>query len=635
MKKEDLLFVSFSLVLFVSGVLLIFVARFLIQKQQESVLTLTQISLPVKTRERIISIDKIGPEKIEDFEKKEGVFKKPGGEFEKIYVFSYEKPGNKIPRVVVALGKLKTEDSKIKELSLTALLLSEEKLKQNTVSPVFFVTLSEEGGFEVEKIKILEEDIKSLRDKILSLETSIVKKLEEDIASLKEKNLQFVLKEDIKKLEKSIEEMNQKISSILLPNEQLLDLTNKFSALEEKFKLLEKSREDLSSIKLEISNLKEKANSLEASLPLERMSKIENEFSELKEKFSQITSKLEVIVSKTEVPEILNEKINKLEEKISKISSESVDNLQKIIKPELEEKIKSLNENIKKIKDELEDTNKKIPEIEERIKSLDEINKILISLEGKISEVKEKSRLIEASTLKKVDEKIATLPLLSEQVLSLTEEVSKLKEEALNFSMKLDKITNLEEGVKRLNERIRPLETQVVQRIASEVSELRAETSKEIKDIKDKISGIIATKSEMDIKFLSSRLNSLKENVDYLLNRKAEFDLKIDDLQKSLAKIAEKVEDLASMPALPSIEERLAKMEERIEAMPTEIFNSLKNAFSRLETKQEKREKIVRASSLDEELKGLAEKISSIESKLMSLEEGLKGSGEGKPLILE
>jgi hypothetical protein len=152
MKKEDILFFSLSFLLFFAGIILTFTAKFLIQKQQEKLLTLTQISLPVK-KSWGIEIGKIGPEKIEDFEKKEGVFKNPEGEFERIYVFSYEKTKNKSSRIIVALGKLKTEDSKIKEQLLSALLLSKEKLKQNAISPIFFITLSEKGGFEVEKIK--------------------------------------------------------------------------------------------------------------------------------------------------------------------------------------------------------------------------------------------------------------------------------------------------------------------------------------------------------------------------------------------------------------------------------------------------------------------------------------------------
>jgi predicted nucleic acid-binding Zn-ribbon protein len=258
-------------------------------------------------------------------------------------------------------------------------------------------------------------------------------------------------------------------------------------------------------------------------------------------------------------------------------------------------------------------------------------------IEGKNSELNEKLKSMETSLSKNVEEKISSLSSFSEKISSLSEELSKLKEENYNFGKRIEQISNIENEIKSLNERIKLLEGQIIQRVASEISDLRMETSGEIKEIKDKISGITATKSEIDIKFLSSRLNSLKENVDYLLNRKVEFDMKLDDFQKALTKLAEKVEDIESMSfATTTVEERIRALEEKMEKMPDEIFNNLKNAISQLPSvRQQKFKAETEKPDLDSDIKKLLEKLSFLESKIMSLEEDVKSSGSGKALIVE
>jgi predicted nuclease with TOPRIM domain len=78
----------------------------------------------------------------------------------------------------------------------------------------------------------------------------------------------------------------------------------------------------------------------------------------------------------------------------------------------------------------------------------------------------------------------------------------------------------------------------------------------------------------------------LKENVDYLLNRKTEFDMKLDNLQKNLAKLTERMEEMGK-------------------------------------------------SDLNFEIKKLLEKLSILESRVTSLEKDVKSSRTGKVLIVE
>ena len=78
----------------------------------------------------------------------------------------------------------------------------------------------------------------------------------------------------------------------------------------------------------------------------------------------------------------------------------------------------------------------------------------------------------------------------------------------------------------------------------------------------------------------------MKENVDYLLGRKTEVDVKLDNLQKALAKLTERMEEIGK-------------------------------------------------SDLNFEIKKLLEKLSILESKMISLEKDVKSSRAGKVLIVE
>jgi len=572
---------------------------------------------------------------------------------------------------------LENIESKTNELSEKTASFSEELEKIKDL------------GAKIEEIKKLEEEIKKLNERLEPIETSTLKKLEEEISFLKEKNEKLALKEDLEKIEKNIKEVNEKMVGILTPTQEIIDMADKILALEGKIKVLEDFREDFYPIRSEIIKLKERLSLFDFS-SLEKINKLEKDFTELNEKISQLVLKIEKLKSKPEVYENLDKRMSDLEDKIKILQEETFGKIGDVVKKETEEKINAMKEDLKRVMNEVENLSKRFeslsipsPEIEklgERLNQLDlkieniekftgefdlikkEIgaiepsilkkmgeslsnfkNKIDLieekvkTVDEKNSELNEKLKSTEISISKNIEEKISSFSSISEKISSLSEELSKLKEESSSLGTKVEQTAILENEVKRLNERIRLLEGQIIQRVASEISDLRTETSGEIKEIKDKISGIIATKSEIDIKFLSSRLNSLKENVDYLLNRKAEFDMKLENLKMALTKLAEKVEELANMPpATVSVEERIKTLEERIEKMPDEIFNNFKNAILQLPSSKQQKVKIeTEKSDLDSDIKRLLEKLSFLESKIMSLEDDVKSSGSGKAVIVE
>lgn len=149
--------------------------------------------------------------------------------------------------------------------------------------------------------------------------------------------------------------------------------------------------------------------------------------------------------------------------------------------------------------------------------------------------------------------------------------------------------------------------------------------------------GISATKSDIDIKFLSSRLNSLKENVDYLINRKAEVDMKLDNFQKAMAQFILKTEQMiATRPepeVAPLVSRRLDALEERIEKLPGEIIEDFVKAMAKATSKQEqtfpseargvKMVDVERGRSPTDfglQVNDLLEKINSLENKLRIME---------------
>ena len=238
-----------------------------------------------------------------------------------------------------------------------------------------------------------------------------------------------------------------------------------------------------------------------------------------------------------------------------------------------------------------------------------ELKEMLENINSQINEVAKKTaalspeeyQKIESSLLQKIDERVSTLPSAP---------------------------SNLQEEITRLGERIKTLETEAMGKIVSEVTDLRAETSKEIRDVKEKVSGLSSVKPDIDIKFLSSRLNSLKESVEYMLNRKAEIDMNIENLRKALAQIALKVEQMPSAEpshGIPSsVEQRISNLEDRIGFLADEL---------RAKKFKEERGDAGLPITLSTQIDELLEKIVNLESRLRVIERRDKESAG--PIVVE
>jgi len=243
-----------------------------------------------------------------------------------------------------------------------------------------------------------------------------------------------------------------------------------------------------------------------------------------------------------------------------------------------------------------------------------ELKKMLEDINSQISELSKKTaalspedyQKIENLLMNKINEKISASP-----------------------SLPPNQITGLQEEVARLNEKTRILETDVINKVVSEVTDLRTEMSKEMRDVKERIGEIGTIKPEIDIKFLSSRLNSLKESVEYMLNRKAELDMKMDNLQKSLAQLALKVEQVPVETARSefpsSVDQRLSNLENRIAFLSDEVKSK----------EFEDREKMEEPKiDFDVQINRLLERIDYLENRIKTVEKGTQKSRR-EPIIVE
>lgn len=190
-----------------------------------------------------------------------------------------------------------------------------------------------------------------------------------------------------------------------------------------------------------------------------------------------------------------------------------------------------------------------VPEDENKYKfSFLQIEKRLVNLEIAIGELSEKIKKVDVKSLSGIQEKVDELEdfLLVENAGVV--ELKKIMEK-------------IEKGVD-----IKSLPSQdVINKIVSEVADLRSELNKEIVYLKEKVEGEEATKSDIDIKFLSSRVKSLKENVDFLVNRKVEIDQKIQSMEKEIANIRGMSQEIAPGQFKPIDNDALLKLSSRVD----------------------------------------------------------------------
>lgn len=319
--------------------------------------------------------------------------------------------------------------------------------------------------------------------------------------------------------------------------------------------------------------------------------------------------------------------------------------VQKIIEP-IVEKVKSeMNAELDKIKNaepvdvgHIEELNKRIDDIksdfEKRLEDLgktqlpnadnekinelrDELNKTKAELEAQLSEIFN-NEAMNPELQKKTDE-------MQAKIIELEAKWNALH----HFRAELDNLKN----------KIETLNPQVVKSLITEISDLRIETGRDIREIKQKVGNVPLF---ADVQFLSNRIKDLKMAVDSLLNMRVELDAKILNMERNLAEgnmggeatvnLISEVEDTKKQlfemqRKLSMFDSKLKEMSkaEMMEMDQTKISNEIKVLYSKINNiyadVERKAQSMKEFAPIDFEnrISDLNSKISSIENQLNNL----------------
>lgn len=112
------------------------------------------------------------------------------------------------------------------------------------------------------------------------------------------------------------------------------------------------------------------------------------------------------------------------------------------------------------------------------------------------------------------------------------DEVAGLRARIDALQSKLGMLENMKAEIEILRGKVEPASVETLKSIMNELSDQRIETSREIREIKEKIGN---APLYADIQFLSNRVKDVKLGMDTLLNMKVEIDSKILNLERVMA----------------------------------------------------------------------------------------------------
>jgi len=228
---------------------------------------------------------------------------------------------------------------------------------------------------------------------------------------------------------------------------------------------------------------------------------------------------------------------------------------------EVEKKITGVEKKISDAERKLTDTEKKIADNEEKIADAEEIAKDAAKKAEEPSELKEETN----ERISLIEREIAEL-----KTRPPTEEVSPLE------------IGELRNRLQTLDKRLSSFE--------SSVGALKASIEVKIKDsVEEALKG--ETGKGVDFEFIKARMDSLKEGVDTLSDKRAEADSKLGEM-----------------------EEKVSLLDSRLREMPKTTFDEMKETKGGLETAK------IRLESVERVVRELAANMNDMENKAKSFE---------------
>jgi len=111
-------------------------------------------------------------------------------------------------------------------------------------------------------------------------------------------------------------------------------------------------------------------------------------------------------------------------------------------------------------------------------------------------------------------------------------QMQEMSDKLMQFEMKLRALHHFRAELDIIKNKVAPLNAEVIKSIIAEISDLRIETGREIREIKDKIGN---TPLYADVEFLSNRVKDLKLTVDNMLNMKVELESKLLNMERNMA----------------------------------------------------------------------------------------------------
>lgn len=310
---------------------------------------------------------------------------------------------------------------------------------------------------------------------------------------------------------------------------------------------------------------------------------------------------------------------------------------------EIEEKFKisflNLERKILDLESLISDFSKKMEEIKkikrnmEELEDLSMVNSLaLVDLKKKIEEEgikkdKFQNMINEVKTLKnalktfKTDfeefKKVLPAHEIKEKIPFIETIIKNLVKENEELKCNFSELTSILDKIKK---EISKIEEESIQKIVSEITLIRKELYKDIRELREQVEKLSEKTSTLDIALLASKFNSLKENVDYLLNRKVEIDMKLKNLEENLSKILSgrkiifegTIKDMTRIPKrLELFEEKLKNLKITIEKIEnrTKVIGNKINAIE-----------IFSAIPTERGLE-ILERLENIEKKLRSLKE--------------
>jgi len=378
------------------------------------------------------------------------------------------------------------------------------------------------------------------------------------------------------------------------PKQIISDLTNKIILLEKVNNDLKAKNENL--IK---NNFKNKSLGLKSSLigmKLGLASQI------LMKKANSDSSKLADMIKEKEDLQEINEKMLDL---LTEKELENEDLMEKLKNYELkskleieqnEEKIRALEEKLKFLEDSKDSNTQDIDDIINEYTSFQEKLKLQIKeLSSKEEELIEQNNLKE-NTIQKLSEEITDLQIKNYQLKTQSEKMEKIQEREYYEQDKLisennlmkknneylnEKIKLMEENIKKINkskeEDINILENKL-QEEKNYLKTYKQSKAEEIIKLKNQIN-----KSELDIKFLSDKINQNEKNINQEKEKSYIYQTNLEKKTKEIKEINEYSKKLLANKdnIITQYEEKIAEMAKE----KNELISQNKELIDKLKTK--------------------------------------------------